>query len=195
MKEPSLAIVGLMLFTGFFAADNTFPLTIGNVWKYNLITVGAADTVVLCETTFVTMKITRDTVLNDGTPVRERFIIDVLKKDTSRYYEYYVAKDDYILMYSQLEDLEADTLMKFPLAPGAAWNSNDEEQSFVEGQQVVRVPGGVFEDCWKIGTVKNEDTTYFYYAPGIGLVKLYYRLFGGQDSMVLRCELKSTNLK
>ncbi len=195
MKKLSFAILSLMFLAGSGAADNIFPLTIGNWWKYDLITEGAADTVVLCETTFVTMKITRDTVLDDGTPVRERVIADVLKNDTSLYYEYFAMKDNCILMYSQLDDFAADTLMKLPLVPGVSWNFNDEETSFADGQQVVRVSGGVFEDCWRIGTVKNEDTTYFYYAPGIGMVKLYYRLFGGPDSMILRCELKSTNLK
>jgi len=195
MNKLSWAITGLILVAGFGAADTVFPLTIGNVWKYNLITEGAADTVVLCETTFVVMKITRDTVLDDGTPVRERLISDVLRKDTSLYYEYYAMKDNCILMYNELNAGAGDTLMKFPLTPGASWNFNDQETAFADGQQVVRVPAGVFEDCWKVGTVKDRDTTYFYYAPGIGMVKLYYRMISGQDSMVLRCELKSTNLK
>lgn len=195
MKGMTFVVLGLAMTGGLAAADNTFPLTIGNAWKYLLITEGRADTIALCETTFVTMKITRNTVLEDGTPVRERFITDVLKGDTSLYYEYYRAQDDCLLMYTQTDDVDPDTLMKLPLAAGKSWHLNEEEVSFVAGRQTVRVAGGVFEDCWKVGTVKNEDTTWFYYAAGIGMVKLYYRLAGGPDSLALRCELTGTNMK
>jgi len=72
----------------------------------------------------------------------------------------------------------------FPLKIGLRWDCNREEKgrtlndnsycSYVENQEDIVVPAGVFEGCFKIVYSTLPDTTTNWYCPGIGVVKSEY---------------------
>ena len=71
----------------------------------------------------------------------------------------------------------------FPLKVGLQWDCNREGKRskddhsycfYVESQEDVVVPAGVFENCFKIVYSTAPETTKEWYCPGIGVVKSEY---------------------
>jgi hypothetical protein len=71
----------------------------------------------------------------------------------------------------------------FPLKVGLQWDCNREGKrppedhsncSYVESQEVVAVPAGVFEGCFKVVYDTLPGTVTEWYRPGVGVVKSEY---------------------
>jgi hypothetical protein len=71
------------------------------------------------------------------------------------------------------------TELDLPIEEGKTWTALTSPVGMVNaivlGKEDVDVPAGSYDDCWKIGYIfimrDGFDTTYVYYAEGIGMVK------------------------
>ena len=189
-----------------------FPLDVGNKWNHT-ITATYTDTTatpdsVWADTGTRTVEIIGETTLDNGTKVLEAVITEVLKvlNDTITYTDtlYYQETGDYLRYYYDKSDEDYYyTELDLPIEEGKTWTAYTSffgvEMALVLGKEDVTVPAGDYNDCWKIGYIFHNrdgyDTTYVYYAEGVGMLKRSQTRLSKPATTTTLIELESATIK
>jgi hypothetical protein len=166
-----LPVIALVISCGGEEEGNFLPLTVGNDWGYAMTMTRTDPDTTTTMTGSNAVAITQQTTLDNGTEVYE-MVMTMTPDDTliqaSVDTVYFEQTDDYTLTYdSKADTVPSDTLFSLPLEVGKTWANYEAVR-----QLDVTVPAGAFSDCWEIREVQTEDTTYTYWASGIGMVKM-----------------------
>lgn len=184
-----------------------FPLAVGNIWEYMLTqTMTTPDTTIFGGTGTQEQEITAETTLDNGTEVFEQVTIttiivqfDTIFADTSMFVDttYIQETENYLLMYDSKDDTEPDTMAALPPEIGKSWNTEDSTTATYVGQESVTVPAGTFSDCWKIAIFMpaGDDTTWFYVAEDVGMVKMLMTETDADTAMGMLLELEDYDVE
>lgn len=162
-------IIIIGLFAACSGAPDYYPLTVGNEWVYHVARVdrGTLDTTYFTYEVKIGEEIThhhRLVFLYIGTV--DETSDTVLVEDAG----------DYILKYDSELDTVPDTLFAFPLEEGKTWTVDQYTQATAVDKEMSAGLNGVYQDCWHIDYNFDEH----YYAPNVGLVRLYHRCSQGE---------------
>jgi hypothetical protein len=173
-----LPVIALIIGCGGDDAENFFPLTVGNVWNYDLLyTMMGVDTTEVTGTS--TTEITQETTLDNNVAVFEQ-VTTMVWDDTTVMMNsvdttYIQETEDYILIYYDLTDTEPDTSLALPIEAGNTWtvyaDTTDTLTAEVIGQDDVTVPAGTYNDCWDITYTSLGQTQDDWFAPDVGVVR------------------------
>ena len=178
-----------------------FPLSIGNKWNYT-ITTTYTDTTATPDSVWVdtgtrTVEITCEATLDNGSRVLETVIniTDTLYYQETGDVRYYYNKSDEDYYYTELD---------LPIEEGKTWTALTSPFGMVNavvlGKEDVNVPAGNYDDCWKLGYIflmrqGALDTTYVYYAEGVGMVKSSLITHATWPIITTLIELESATIK
>jgi hypothetical protein len=172
-----LPVIALIISCGGDDAENFFPLTVGNVWNYDLLyTMMGVDTTEYTGTS--TTEITQETTLDNDIAVFEQ-VTTTVWDDTSMTdwvdTTYIQETEDYILIYNDLADTEPDTSLALPFEAGNTWtvyaDTADTMTAEVIGQDDVTVPAGSYTDCWDVEYTSLGQTQDDWFAMDVGVVR------------------------
>jgi hypothetical protein len=170
-----LVPVALLVVNCGGGGGSVMPLTVGNTWDYQAITVtDFVDTMVtdMADTTTAVTEITAETTLDDSTEVFE--VVSTTTVDTATTYVdtgFVLDNGDFVLTYNNKADTDPDTTIAYPLEDGKTWNVNADMSAVVLGKADVTVTAGTYNDCWEIGYITDSDTTHTFLAEKTGTVK------------------------
>lgn len=163
MKIIYCFIIILCLFMACSDTSDYYPLTIGNEWIYHVARVDRAT----LDTTYSTLEIQiGGEITHHGRRVFQ-YIGTVGETSDTVFLE---DTGDYILRYDNTVDTVPDTVFAFPLEEGKTWTVDQYTQATVVGKEMSAGLNGLYQDCWRIDF--NFDN--HYYAPDVGLVRLYH---------------------
>ncbi|MFN3429569.1 MAG: hypothetical protein ACK46X_06420 [Candidatus Sericytochromatia bacterium] len=195
-KAPSPVAAGLRPATAAVrsAQADFYPVTPGSTWEYQLHQRQAnGDT----QTRPMTIAIDSAKTRADG----------VVEAVTSRRYQSWAPPATRVLKFpdrvvlsrlSDPEDGPSITVLKLPLEPGAAWPGRPLEGGHKEtiraiGREAVTVPAGTFEayrvDHELAYANGDSDTLHYWYAPGVGVVKMIERSTLYQNGQPLKLQV------
>lgn len=194
MKKLLLLVPLIVFIISCGGAVNYYPLAVGNVWDYIMTMTMTTPTDTLEATGSQNDEITEETTLDDGTEVFEQVTITtIFDPDTSvdTTIMYIEETDDYIRGYDSKDDTIPDTFAELPIEDGNTWDVNDDMSAVVLGKVDVSVPAGDYDDCWEIGYIHDNDTTYDYFADGVGMVRAYTEFTDTDTTYTYEMELES----
>jgi len=199
MKKLLLLVPLIVFIIGCGAeAVNYFPLAVGNVWDYIMTMTVTTPTDTLEATGSQNVEITEETTLDDGTEVFEYVTITTTIFDPDTFVDttivYIEETDDYIRGYESKDDTIPDTFAELPIEDGNTWDVNDDESAVVLGKVDVSVPAGDYDDCWEIGYIIDNDTTYNYFADGVGTVRTYFEFTEDEITVESETELEHATI-
>ncbi len=189
------------------SATDIYPMSVGSVWNMEMY--GLSGTTTASLDTFLTGTGTNTavekTTLTGGQEVVKfknetsfNFSASDSTFDTTVYS--YVREDgNAILSYSALDDTTGDTVLMTNLSVGQKWNQGSSGTAEVIGQENVTVKAGTYKNAWKVKLTTamggTSDNMYYWYAKGIGLVKMHYEFTAGGYTQKYNQELTSATIK
>ncbi len=204
-----LAAIAAVTLTGMNcspAANDIFPMSVGSVWKMDVLsmtgtTIASLDTA--STGTVVKTAVDKTNLATGKEVVVYRYETTThLRTPDSTYtnttYVYCREDGDWILVYSSLDDTTADTVMVTSPSVGKTWHEGSATKEVV-GQEDVTVPAGTYKSAWKAKLTAGQDgytlEAYYWYAKGAGLVKYSYVWTYQGQSKVYSEELTSATIK
>ena len=169
MKILYCFIIIMCLFAACSSTPDYFPLTVGNEWVYQVARVERGT----LDTTYFTYEVQIGGEITHHNRLVFLYIGTVDETSDTVFVE---DAGDYILKYDSELDTVPDTLFAFPIEEGKTWTVDQWTQATVVGKQMSAGLNGVYQDCWRIDY--NFDN--HYYAPDVGLVRLYHMCSQGE---------------
>lgn len=173
-----LAFVATFIGCGLFGDKDYHPLTVGNIWKYDITTITVQTTRTDTTHTTTTTTITGTDKLSDE---KEVFVVTTTVGSTTTT-SYELEENDFILGYSSKTDTMPDTLLALPLEDGKTWvvttyAPSGEITAKVTGKGDATVEAGEYKDCWILEysypSAANYVSNKTWVADGVGGVKTY----------------------
>lgn len=185
------------------AAADLYPAPAGAVWHYAQW--GAQDDGPEAPQNPMTIRVTEAAARPDGTKVA------FTRRDSAsgQLPATRIVETASTVSLSRASDPEGGpslAILRYPLQPGVAWKGRSTASGAVEsvepqGYETVTVPAGAFE-AWRVDHVVHqpdgtEDRLNYWYAPGVGAVKLVERVTlhladGSTRRLTVRGELTGT---
>jgi len=180
-----------------------YPMTVGSVWNMSTImlsgpTIASLDTTETETKTTTAMEKARLINGREVTKFESDLTIYFKQQDTtvaSTTYCYVAEVGDTILRYKDLDDTIGVPLMRSTPAVGQTWTEGSSGDATVVGQEDVTVAAGTYKGAWKVMRASIIANIYEWYAPGTGLVKMYYDTTMHGNRMVYSSELTSATIK
>ncbi|MCX7757379.1 MAG: hypothetical protein N2166_03590 [candidate division WOR-3 bacterium] len=160
---------------GVFGGEDYYPLKVGNKWTYTGYVAMVSDATEDTTQTFIQQReIARS--FKEGNI--ETFVEGI--KTTSHLLPPYSPSDTTIVTIESVYVFTRnDTMFQngrvtlvYPLEENKTWGDSSIGYYTVLNKEDVTVAAGNFRNCWKIRYVIDEDTSYFWLANNVGLVKL-----------------------
>jgi hypothetical protein len=178
-------------------------MTVGSVWHmstYYLFGTTTASLDTLDTQTQTTTALEKARLINgrEVTKFETDRIIHFKQQDTtvaSTTYCYVAEVGDTILMYKDLDDTLGVRKMRSTPAAGQTWSEGSSGDATVIGQEDVTVAAGTYKGAWKVMRATIIANIYEWYAPGTGLVKMYYDTTTLGNRRVYSSELTSATIK
>jgi len=154
-----------------------FPIAVGNEWTWVGGLGGAAEDT-------IRWKVTRTVIRDDGKPAwNVQYERQWAGKEAVIDSSNLRIEGDLLLLFQNIYDPDADTVLSYPLAVGKEWyiahvlRRRLHRRAVIAAKEDVETPFGVFKDALRIDTVdRTEDTDSLlqkaseWYAPNVGRV-------------------------
>jgi hypothetical protein len=192
-------------------SNDIYPMSVGSVWNLEMLllsgtTLASLDT---AQTgTLVSTAVEKATLSNGKEVVKfkSESNITIRRPDpqpdttiTSTSYSYYREDGDWILGYSALDDTTADTMMVSTPTVGKTWHQGTYAIATIVGQEDVTVKAGTYKNAWKLKLTSTSGgvtlESFYWYAKGTGMVKVYYEFTMGGYTQKYSQELTSATIK
>jgi hypothetical protein len=202
----AIAAVALFGTTCSPNAGDMYPMSVGSVWKTELLvmsgtTIAALDTVETATTVTTAVEKANLASGEEVVQFKDESSIHTRTPDTtinSTAYSYTREDGDWILSYSALDDSTGDTIMVTTPAEGKTWHQGSATAEVV-GQEDVTVKAGTYKQAWKVKVTGSQGVftvdVFFWYARGVGLVKSYSEFEYQNYGQVYNRELTSASIK
>lgn len=199
----SIAAIALLGMSCTSPTVSIYPMTVGSVWNMSIImlsgpTAASLDTM---ETEIQTTTALEKAKLINGrdvTKFESDLTIHFKQQDTtvaSTTYCYVAEVGDTILQYTDLDDTIGVPKMRSTPAVGQTWTEGSSGDATVVGQEDVTVAAGTYKGAWKVRRAAMIANIYEWYAPGTGLVKMYYDTTVAGNQTVYDEDLTSATIK
>ncbi|MGB9720643.1 MAG: hypothetical protein ACPL28_04070 [bacterium] len=194
-----LAPVILFLISCGGGEKDYWPLTVGNVWNYQMIATITAPDTTFADSSTMKWEVTGETTLDNNTAVFEVVNSGEGYADTS----YYQKTDNYLFIYEAKADDVPDTVLALPIEEGGTWTVHKDslytETMRVMSKETVTVPAGTYDDCWKAMDIYNDgvfaETAYVWLAPDLGWIKMTSVETQDSTTVDMKIELLNATIK
>jgi hypothetical protein len=199
----SVAAVALLGVSCTSPTGPVYPMTVGSVWHmstYYLFGTTPASLDTMETQTQTTTALEKARLINgrEVTKFESDLIIYFKQQDTtvaSTTYCYIAEVGDTILRYKDLDDTIGVPKMRSTPAVGQTWSEGSSGDATVVGQEDVTVAAGTYKGAWKVMRATIIANICEWYAPGTGLVKMYYDTTTLGNRTVYSSELTSATIK
>jgi len=206
MRMLAFAAIAALAFLSTGCTSPTgsvYPITVGSVWNRS-VTLLRGTTTASLDT--VETEIQATTALGKVTLINGREVIKIENDLTSYFrqqdttaasttYAYVAEVGDTVVTYADQNDTVGSPTMRLTPAVGQTWTSVSSGTSTVVGQEDVTVAAGTYKGAWKVRRATVIGNIYEWYAPGTGLVKMYYDTTLVGNRTVYSSELTSATIK
>lgn len=176
-----ISIVAVLLITGcsLFQTKNNdiYPLAVGNYWNSKMVNqTFLGDSIVNDTTIHIRREIVNKVTLGNN---KEAYKIQVGATDSLFNFALmgnmilYIGKaDTAYFQYDSLNQSNGNYMAPKEIDIGSSWDT-DTSHIEVIAIEHIEVPAGIF-DAYRIASVVNNDTTWQWFANGVGLIKMYF---------------------